>query len=252
MDNLKIDLMIGVTRKCNFKCAHCLRGEAESGSFDINYLKSFLKNNPEVKYINNLTLTGGEPFLEVELMNSILDFLIENNIAIGYYYIATNGSTFTKEGVEFIFKLHNFVENPDCSYIKVSNSTFHQNEASRLKKWIPSSFWEVFEDNIEPEEYIEMYGFSIEDIIFEKESDAYYDILIEEGRALNRNSETGYKRKSATKVSSLEAYELLLYLNEEGLVIPEYCDLSFENQKDFETVESFSIKSFVEASLEVA
>ena len=35
-------LMIEVTRKCNFTCGHCLRGDAQSKDFDVNHLSMII------------------------------------------------------------------------------------------------------------------------------------------------------------------------------------------------------------------
>jgi len=55
------NLIIEITRKCNFTCDHCLRGEAQNKDIDHKVIDALLDNN--IEYISNITFTGGEPSL---------------------------------------------------------------------------------------------------------------------------------------------------------------------------------------------
>jgi organic radical activating enzyme len=240
---LNIDLMIGVTRQCNFKCRHCLRGEAENISFDPNLLDSFLKNNNELEYINNLTLTGGEPLFKVKLLNKILDIFRSRNIYISMAYIATNGSAFNKDSIEFLLRLNEYV----CEelFVEISNSEYHKEEANRLNLYIPNSLEDI-------DEFYETshYDYDISGLVINKE-DYDYNSIIFEGRAKKDtfNKELLKKKiRTPNPISRLEEDGLSLYLTETGYVLPRYCDYSFESMRnmDLTRIEDFSIKNYIE------
>lgn len=92
---------IEVTRKCNMKCPHCLRGDAENVSIDINYLEYFLKNFRGCT-IKELLLTGGEPTLEPKIVSEILYLLYKYDVNPYYISIITNGKGISKEFIDII------------------------------------------------------------------------------------------------------------------------------------------------------
>ena len=81
-------LTLEVTRRCNMGCAHCLRGEAENLDMTKEIVDKALE---DVEFISSLTLSGGEPTLNTELIRYILDVCIEKEIVIEELFVATNG-----------------------------------------------------------------------------------------------------------------------------------------------------------------
>jgi organic radical activating enzyme len=244
---INIDLSIGVTRQCNFKCRHCLRGEDENISFDPKLLSRFLQNNKELDYISNLTLTGGEPLLKPKLLNEILDIFIDNNVYIGMVYIATNGSVFSKESLEFIFRLNEYVD--DELFINISNSEYHQEEAKRLNLYIPDSLESI-------DEFYEMdMHYDISDLQLMKEDRKYYQ-LVAQGRTTDPDAIgdlQGKITRGPTPVSYLEDNDLFLHLTETGKVLPRYCDYSFETMDSMSltSIEDFNIKEYIEKETQI-
>ena len=49
------NLCVEVTRKCNMKCAHCLRGDAQNMDINTCYIDTLLEN---VSGIGSITFTG--------------------------------------------------------------------------------------------------------------------------------------------------------------------------------------------------
>ena len=67
MNYMLDSLIFEVTRKCNLRCGHCMRGLAQN--IDMNYKvveTFFTKNN--IKFIGNLSFSGGEPTLNSDLI----------------------------------------------------------------------------------------------------------------------------------------------------------------------------------------
>ena len=65
MEKKKLQLnefAIEITRKCNMKCAHCLRGEAQKRNIHKKYITKVLE---DISSIGSLTITGGEPTLNM-------------------------------------------------------------------------------------------------------------------------------------------------------------------------------------------
>ena len=258
LSQINLDLMIGVTRQCNFACAHCLRGDAEKDSFNVEYLESFIiKNN--IDHIDNLTLTGGEPFLRVDILHKILGTLKNFSITVNSYYIATNGSRFNKDSIEFILDLHNYCEDNDISCITVSNSPYHQEERARIGGLHVDQQYDNLADVIEwfdlyyiyEDDSIDFYGISLEDIKFSREKPEHYGSLLNEGRALDN----GLGDRDITPESEILDDDIddlyvrsFIYLNEIGNVVPDYCDFSFETQDngDLKNVEDFNLLNHVE------
>ena len=81
-------LTLEVTRRCNMGCAHCLRGEAENLDMTKEIVDKALE---DVEFISSLTLSGGEPTLNTELIRYILDVCMEKEIVIEELFVATNG-----------------------------------------------------------------------------------------------------------------------------------------------------------------
>lgn len=87
------DLVLEVTRRCNMSCAHCLRGNSQ----DADMTPETLRRVFEIfKDVDEITFTGGEPSLNVPIINQTIDILEQNNIHPGSFFIATNG----KENVD--------------------------------------------------------------------------------------------------------------------------------------------------------
>jgi MoaA/NifB/PqqE/SkfB family radical SAM enzyme len=56
------NVIIEITRRCNMKCEHCLRGAQQRLDIPDDVLSKFFLRIRD-SYINHLCLTGGEPSL---------------------------------------------------------------------------------------------------------------------------------------------------------------------------------------------
>lgn len=89
MDKLTFDdLGIEITRRCNMTCGHCLRGEAENVHLSREYVDQLLA---QTEMIGALDFFGGEPTLNVDIMEYILDQLYERGIPVLQFGMVTNG-----------------------------------------------------------------------------------------------------------------------------------------------------------------
>lgn len=110
MNNLVINkLCIEVTRKCNMKCLHCMRGEPQKIEVSLNIIDElFNNNNFTIKEIKELVITGGEPTLNVKALLKIIREIIENKIIIKSFNMVINGSNYSKKIIDSLNLLHNY------------------------------------------------------------------------------------------------------------------------------------------------
>jgi|GEM_PF-6966186 len=112
------NISIEVTRKCNLKCRHCCRGEAQNKDISPIYFDILLN---QVNYIDHLTFTGGEPSLNTESMNLFIDKCVEKGVKIRWISIVTNGIRITQDFVDVCDKMYSFAKLDVC----LSDDKFH-------------------------------------------------------------------------------------------------------------------------------
>lgn len=118
-------LIVEVTRKCNIACDHCLRGDAVNMNMKKEYVDSLLS---QVDEIGSVVFTGGEPTLNLRLMEYFLEQCKERRISIQSFYIATNGKKITKQFVMFCLDMFNYCSEKEECGVQVSNDIFHRDE----------------------------------------------------------------------------------------------------------------------------
>lgn len=98
--------IIEVTRKCNIKCKHCLRGKARRDTLDLELLRKFLQN-AEIGHIGDITLGGGENGCDEGLSSKVMRYLVGlQNVGYSSGYVVLNGAK--EYGEEFIKSLQQF------------------------------------------------------------------------------------------------------------------------------------------------
>ena len=120
------NLIVEVTRQCNLKCDHCLRGEAESKTVDLNHVETLFN---QINSIDSITFTGGEPALYPDKINDIMAVAKQNNIEIGNFYIATNGTVSSDEFIKCLMNLYLYCSDNEVSAVDISNDTYHDIDA---------------------------------------------------------------------------------------------------------------------------
>lgn len=127
-------LGLEVTRKCNLKCAHCLRGDAQNLSMSTAVIDKILDSSAGIKTI---FFTGGEPFLEPDIIEYVVDQVIERDFECFSMTVITNGTIMNDNGIRCIKSLNKFAEWSHKKYgdiakcrISISNDHFHDQESS--------------------------------------------------------------------------------------------------------------------------
>lgn len=122
-----MELVIEITRKCNLNCDHCLRGCSQNMDMKKEYIDELFNqlNKASIDYLD-LTLTGGEPSLNIPMINYIIEKLENSNITLSSFYIATNG--INNNNIDFIIpciKLYNLADDKDLCSVQTSSDIQH-------------------------------------------------------------------------------------------------------------------------------
>lgn len=216
------NVFIEVTRRCNMCCAHCLRGDAESIDVQEKYIDAFLDNFEKGAYISSLTFTGGEISLNIPAIRYTLKAVKERGIAVGSFYMVTNGKAVDKMADLAMASLEWWAycdEKDDymCG-LCISSDNFHEA--------IP----------YESESILSGLKYNRND----KVTDFHLAYLLNEGRAKNLDSNIYKKREphvdkleyEFNKTGDIDFYSGELYLNAIGDVVSG-CDWSYKSQKKY-------------------
>ena len=82
-------LFLEITRKCNLKCEHCLCGEAQNLTISKKVIDRMFE---QIENATNITLTGGEPLLAVDMIEYFFRKLKQSQWKPLYIDIVTNGT----------------------------------------------------------------------------------------------------------------------------------------------------------------
>lgn len=119
-------LAIEITRKCNRNCEHCMRGDSQNISISHQIIDKLFEEVDDCEYIS---LMGGEPFLEIETIQYLVEKIINSNWSTNNISVTTNG---TIRDIAIIDIFNRFCESRDNRkvFITVSGDEFHDTEES--------------------------------------------------------------------------------------------------------------------------
>lgn len=213
------DVAIEVTRRCNMKCAHCLRGDAQNMDITHEIIDKFLDGFGPGACIGSLLFTGGEITLNLDAIRYTLQAVKERKISVMSFYMVTNGKEISliDELVRVAIDWYVYADDNELTGLTLSHDPFHE----KLENW-----GEI------KRTLSALSFFSSEDKDMYKQSDI---ILTDEGRAKNL---VGFKKR-APYISFPEIYETQngeldisgsgrLYLSSNGNIAPD-CDMSYNH-----------------------
>ena len=116
------NLMLEVTRKCNMRCAHCMRGEQQEETMSSDTIQRLLEY---VYGIEQLSITGGEPSLVPDTIRWLAYFVKSRDIKVGSFFCATNAGEYSKEFVDALSSLYAVCTKPDKCILTISTDQFH-------------------------------------------------------------------------------------------------------------------------------
>lgn len=205
------DLIIEVTRKCNMKCQHCLRGNTQNLNQSKENIDSLFS---KLGYVNSITFSGGEPSLTPEIIEYCILSAKKYNVSIGNFYCVTNGKKVTLDFLRAILSCFVYCEENEISALSLSLDQYHERvTAENLKLLKTLSFFDDSRHEINNE------------------------YIINQGRAIT----TGLGQKNITKEEIMidlednRVEEGNIYLNCKGNLIAG-CDFSYKNQDKQENI----------------
>jgi hypothetical protein len=207
------ELILEITRRCNIKCRHCLRGGAQRIDMSDETIDKLLEG---VDYISTITFSGGEPGLNVPAIRYFTEAIKARGIELGGFYVITNGKTASLELVHALLDLYAYVQpmerDESCSLI-VSRDQYHHEQcdpAEAIALYSGLSFFrpEQRKDHIDPY------------------------LVISEGRAKGWGGRPAPVSSTVVGLNDegdVEVIEETVYVNALGDVVPA-CDLSYVSQ----------------------
>jgi hypothetical protein len=207
------ELVVEITRRCNIKCRHCLRGAAQAVDISNETIDKILEG---VEHISTITFTGGEPSLAVDKMVYFLKVLKARKISLGSFFVITNGKIASLPMVHALIDFYAYsdrYERKEMAGLEISGDQYHTD--------LGYSQAEAFE----------MY----ESLVFfhpESRKGKLYNVLAE-GRAKDWGSRPADRNDlviGRDRDGTIRQDDGVIYINALGDLIPS-CNLSYVTQK---------------------
>lgn len=248
-----LDLILEVTRRCNMKCCHCLRGDAEDLDMPHDVIKNLFA---EIRSTDILTFSGGEPSLAVPVMRDALQECVRNNIDIREVYIVTNGLVVSDEFIQICRDWDAYCLNRQLVPVRNDRYTGGSEAHRMLKNVLENTGGErvgcmvslsldTYHDDIPFGNLIRLAA--MPHLLLDKahEDDDVQDWILCEGRAAfnglgdpDMRAKAPWNYGDAGRSIDLEinqdgsAYVEELYVNAEGGLLKD-CNFSYEAQEDY-------------------
>ena len=237
MNNTRVEhFILELTRRCNMNCKHCLRGKSEDMEMSFDIAQKALNSFSQ---IGSITFSGGEPTLCENLISDIVDYIINNNIDVHGFYMASNGKNINMNVMFSLARLYAYIYKNEGGYLDdyqcvfdVSVDQFHE-EIGRDNLGILKAFSFVSQrGEINPSGVIDE-GNAMENHIGCRKLNHKKDFYISE-----EDEEYG------------NLYELV-YVNSKGNIYAD-CDFSYASQDQISHISILQDKSFDELAKEYA
>lgn len=210
------NLVIETTRRCNARCAHCLRGDAEDIDLNLEYAEKLLS---QVSYISTLTMSGGEPSLVPSILKGILKLCKKHKVGVGSFYMATNALHVSDQFIKTMMDWYLYCLDNEMSAVDISNDVFHPTPNPR---------------NVQKLKILSFVHNKFEKDGYDYKKNTHLSSLINEGRGGDF-----YGRPVIPEIPVVEdedfgygiTIEGTLYLNVHGDIVCD-CDWSYESQED--------------------
>lgn len=203
MEIIYRELGIELTRRCNEQCKHCLRGDAIDSDLSNEVIDALFDNN-DIRLIENLYLSGGEPTMNSKALSYLVDKIIEKKVVVGTYRVIINGTYYDPEFGNAIKRLHEYIDkvgwNRECNVmyansfgrIGISQDQYHkkarQEVLDKLKE-LPSKIV-ILDDNYNPSKLLP-YGRALDNDLSSIEPDISKLTNIEDSYIVNKYGREG-------------------------------------------------------------
>jgi len=126
------ELVLETTRKCNLRCAHCMRGNPQRMTMTPQILQAVLSS---CTGIGTVTFGGGEPSLAPEVFEEFFNISHWRHINFESFYIVTNGKAHNglSRFMRAVDRLYWMAGEQDACSLVVSQDQYHK--ALREVNW---------------------------------------------------------------------------------------------------------------------
>ncbi|MDO4333071.1 MAG: radical SAM protein [Eubacteriales bacterium] len=121
---LSIDTLdIETTRKCNFNCLHCMRGDSQNLNIDNTYIDKLFNL---LCGVYEIRITGGEPSLNISALEHLIEAIKINHVEVNTISVVLNGQTQNMgKFVQVMKKLFALCNHPEQCVVGISVDKFH-------------------------------------------------------------------------------------------------------------------------------
>lgn len=134
------NLAMIVTDSCNLNCAHCINGPHKKNFMSNEVIERTLN---QIKGVDNISITGGEPTLALTQIEKIISYGIKNNIKLNQFTITTNAIIYSSYLLELLKEINKYIGDKEISaFLAISFDKYHYDE---IKK---RNLEELFDENI--------------------------------------------------------------------------------------------------------
>lgn len=117
-------LDIEITRKCNKRCVHCMRGDAQDLSMSTEVIDRIFE---DVEDVERIVFGNGEPLMEDEKISYFIDKLVESQWSTRRIEVTTNGILFDPRIIEVFEKFCLWKDGGEAT-LRISNDQYHNVE----------------------------------------------------------------------------------------------------------------------------
>ena len=204
------NLVLEITRRCNMKCEHCLRGKAQAIDMDFEIINRIISQTDS---ICGISITGGEPSLNAKAINHFRYSLNHFKCVLHHFWIATNAKFFKESFYNAVILLYGECWEKDLCALTISGDQYHYGQSNQAY-----------------EKYQELPFYS-----YDRTHHIKDHLVLDEGYAKENGIGCKTQKISIDFKDTYIDNDMLyvgdmVYINAKGDVLLE-CDLSYENQE---------------------
>lgn len=131
------ELVVEITRRCDLECQHCLRGPSENQDMRFKMITRLCERLKEENIcLTTLTITGGEPTLNLKGIKQLRRQLHDHGIEIHNLYMAINGQRITDNFIKEIREWDTLCNSTSATLVKISGDSYHPKPCKNYHKVI--------------------------------------------------------------------------------------------------------------------
>lgn len=115
-------LVAEITRRCNMKCAHCLRGNAQRTDMDSSIIHAL---TCQLSGVGTLNFTGGEPSLNADAIQQFMHEFMFNDCTVDNFWVTTNARFYKEDFLNALTNLYAICQEPEECILTISGDQYH-------------------------------------------------------------------------------------------------------------------------------